>query len=113
MVDGKLYLQGVLEIWQVQDVQNLGSHIKSACGQDLWSKLAFRGECKPKNSWVSKCYGAKLRPPYSLALEVSFAIFDEGLVGKSQLFCSRFVNILGDFRSNEPLFKRLLEEGEF
>ena len=56
----------------------------------FWSKLAFRGECKPKNTWVSKCYGAKLRPPYSLALKVSFAIFDEGLVGKSQLFCSRF-----------------------
>ena len=49
-----------------------------------WHRL-----CKPKNLWVSKCYGAKLRPPYGQAVKVSFAIFDEGLVGNSQL-CEYF-----------------------
>ena len=48
-----------LKLCQVQGAQNFvfplwGSHFQSVGGQDFWSKLAFRGEWKPRNSWFSK-----------------------------------------------------------
>ena len=93
-----------LKLCQVQGAQNFvfplwGSHFQSVGGQDFWSKLAFRGEWKPRNSWFSKnARGNIAKRGFRPNLEVSFAIFVEGLEGKAIYFAPEF-EFLGDFRS--------------
>ena len=92
-----------LKLCQVQGAQNFvfplwGTHFQSVGGQDFWSKLAFRGEWKPRNSWFSKNGTGQYCAPL-------FAIFVEELEEKTIYFAPKF-EFLGDFRSEEPLFQK-------
>ena len=95
---------------QVQGAQNFvfplwGSHFQSVGGQDFWSKLAFRGEWKPRNSWFSKNGTGQYCAPL-------FAIFVEELEEKPSILLQN-LNFLVISDQKNHCSKKLLEKEEF
>ena len=101
-----------LKFGKYRAFQILGLTFSQLVVKIFWSKLVFKGECKPKNLWFSKCYGAILRPPQDRVWKCSFTIFDEGLGGKASCLL-QILNVLVFSDQMNHLFKSLLEEEEF